>query len=292
MQLLFSRKYILCCRVYFIVYNSYVWPSIYRTSLRSRAVPAHTIAVFNAKGGVGKTSTSYNLAVGLHRFHDLRVLLVDIDPQGHAGVALGVNIADLQHRIDEVLQEKASIKDTIVKTEAGVDVVPSNILLAEAEIPISGLHGREVLLRRAVSSIINEYDVILTDCPPNVGILSVNALMAAKQVLVPVDMSYLGLLGIPVIERILGLIQNRLEHPIEILGVLATRYDSRLNIAKDVLDSLEKHFGDRLFETVIPETVKIREAPSFQASIFDHAPGSSGAMAYQQLTEEVMKRVR
>ena len=259
---------------------------------RSRTLPAHTIAVFNAKGGVGKTSTAYNLAVGLSRCHHQRVLVVDIDPQGHAGVALGVNIVNLKYRIDDVLQEKVSIVNAIVETEVGVDVLPSNIILAEAEIPISGMHGREVLLRRAIASIINDYDIILIDCPPNVGILSVNALMSSRQVLVPVDMSYLGLLGIPVIERILKLIQNRLEHPIEVLGVLATRYDKRLNIAKDVLRSLRDHFGERLLETVIPENVKIREAPSFQASIFDHAPDSTGAMAYQQLIEEVAQRVQ
>lgn len=253
---------------------------------------AHTIAVFNAKGGVGKTSTAYNLAVGLTRYHALKILVVDIDPQGHAGVALGVNIADLQHRIDDVLQEQASIVDAILDTQAGVDVLPSNILLAEAEIPISGMHGREVLLKRALATVTDDYDLILIDCPPNVGILSVNALVTSQQMLIPVDMSYLGMLGIPVIERVLGLIRNRLEHPIEILGVLATRYDRRLNIAKDVLVSLREHFGDRMFETVIPETVKIREAPSFQSSIFDHAPGSPGALAYQQLVEEVMTRAR
>lgn len=255
-------------------------------------MPAHTISVFNAKGGVGKTSTAYNLAVGLSRFHNFRVLVVDIDPQGHAGVALGVDISALKYRMDQVLQEQASIIDAIVETDSRVDVVPSNILLAEAEIPISGMHGREVLLRRAIAMVIDDYDVILMDCPPNVGILSVNALMASKQVIVPVDMSYLGLLGIPVIERILSLIRHRLEHPLEILGVLATRYDSRLNIANDVLMSLKEHYGESLFETVIPETVKIREAPSFQSSIFDHAPGSPGAESYRQLTEEVVSRAR
>lgn len=251
---------------------------------------AITISVFNAKGGVGKTSTAYNLAAALTSFHKKRILVIDIDPQGHAGVALGVNISELPHRIDEVLQEQVPIGDAIVSTPSGVDVLPSNILLAEAEIPLSGLHGREVLLRDAVSDISGEYDFILIDCPPNVGILSVNALMASHKVLIPVDMSYLGLMGIPVIERILGLIQKRLKHPIEILGVLATRFDSRLNITRDVHESLKEHFGDRVFDTVIPETVKIREAPSFQTSIFDHAPQSAGATAYKALTDEVMNR--
>lgn len=252
---------------------------------------ANCIAVFNAKGGVGKTSTAYNLAVGLKRFHNQRVLVIDVDPQGHAGVALGVNIAELDHRIDEVLQERVPITQAIVATELGVDVVPSNILLAEAEIPLTGMHGREVLLKRAVAPIKDSYNFIIYDCPPNVGILSVNALMASQCVIVPVDMSYLGLMGVPVIERMLNLIRTRLEHPIEILGVLATRYDGRLNIAKDALEDLRGHFGQGLFETVIPETVKIREAPSFQKPIFDHAPHSPGAESYQQLTDEVMSRV-
>jgi chromosome partitioning protein len=255
-------------------------------------VPAHAIAIFNAKGGVGKTSTAYNLAVALVRFHSKRVLLIDIDPQGHAGAALGVDIMNVEHRIDEVLLEQIGIKDTIVETSSGVDIIPSNILLAEAEIPLSGMPGREVLLRRAIKTISSQYDFILIDCPPNVGMLSVNALMAAQKLIIPVDMSYLGLLGIPVIERMLHLIQTRLEHPIEILGVVATRYDQRLNIAKDVLSSLKSHFGERLFETIIPETVKVREAPSFQVSIFDHAPDTSGAIAYQKFTEEMLSRVK
>ncbi|MCY6494554.1 ParA family protein [Leptolyngbya sp. GGD] len=254
-------------------------------------MPAQIIAIFNAKGGVGKTSTAYNLAVALKRFHDKRVLLIDIDPQGHAGAALGIDIMNLEHRIDEVLLEKITIKDTIVKTTSDVDLIPSNILLAEAEIPLSGMPGREVLLRRAVKTISSRYDFILIDCPPNVGMLSINALMTAQKLIIPVDPSYLGLLGIPVIERMLHLIQTRLEHPIEILGVLATRYDQRLNIAREVLASLKTRFGDRLFETVIPETVKVREAPSFQVSIFDHAPTTPGAVAYQKLTEEVLTRV-
>ncbi len=250
------------------------------------------IAIFNAKGGVGKTSTAYNLAVGLVKFYQQRVLLIDIDPQGHAGVSLGIDISTIQNRIEEVLQEKIPIQRAIVPTELGVDVLPANILLAEAEIPISGMHGREVLLRRAIAPTVDDYDFIICDCPPNVGILSVNALMASNYVLIPVDMSYLGLLGIPVIERMLNLIQTRLEHPLEILGVLATRHDIRLNISKDALDSLKERFGDTLFQTIIPETVKIREAPSYQKSIFDHAPQNSGAKAYKKFVTEVMSRVQ
>lgn len=252
---------------------------------------ATRIAVFNAKGGVGKTSTAYNLSVGLARFYDQRVLVIDVDPQGHAGVALGVDVSTIQHPIEDVLLEKIPARLAIQKTTLGVDIIPSNILLAEAEIPISGIHGREILLRRSLAPLTQEYDFVVIDCPPNVGILSVNALMAADAVVIPVDMSYLGLLGVPVIERMLHLIQTRLEHPVKILGVVATRYDSRLNIARDAYQSLIQHFGEAVFNTVIPETVKVREAPSFHKPIFDHAPDNPGAEAYKKLTEEVFKRV-
>lgn len=153
------------------------------------------LAIFNMKGGVAKSTTAYNLAVGLVRFHSQRVLLVDIDPQGNASASLGVPIWELEIQLKDALTRRISISEAIIKTESGVDVVPSNLLLAQEEIPISGLPGREVLLRKAIAPVDEKYDWILIDCPPNVGVFAVNALMAAEAVLVPVDMSYLGLLG-------------------------------------------------------------------------------------------------
>jgi chromosome partitioning protein len=187
-----------------------------------------------------------------------------------------------------VLQRQASMQDAIVSTPSGVDVVPSNILLAEEEIPITGLPGRELLLRKAIATVDKQYDFILIDCPPNVGVFAVNALMAADKVIIPVDMSYLGLLGIQGIERALGLVRDYLDHPIEVAGALATRYDGRNNLSKEVLVSLKEHFGDRMFETQIPETVKLREAPSHGQSIFEYEPSGTGAKAYQSLVNEVM----
>ena len=247
-----------------------------------------TFAIFNMKGGVGKSTTAYNLAVGLMRFKNQRVLLVDIDPQGHSSVALGIPIWELEKQIRDVLTERCSIRDALIRTSSGVEVLPSNVLLAEEEIPISGLPGRELLLRKVLSSVQDDYDVILIDCPPNVGVFSINALMASDGVIVPVDMSYLGLLGINGIERTLDLIRNRLDHPIEIAGVLGTRFDVRNNLSKTVLDKLHGHFGDRTYKTVIPETVKLREAPSYSQSIFEYDPNGAGAKAYQALVEEVM----
>lgn len=248
---------------------------------------ARKIAVFNMKGGVGKTTTACNLAVGLAKFHNQRVLLVDIDPQGNASASLGIDIWKLQRQTKDVLLRQLPIQEVIVRTNAGVDVVPSNILLAEEEIPISGLPGRELLLRKTLAPIEQEYDWIVSDCPPNVGVFTVNALIASSHVIIPVDMSYLGLLGIRGIERALKMVREALDHPIDIAGALATRFDSRNNLSKEVLRSLQEHYGDRLCKTIIPETVKIRESPSHGISIFDYDPGGAGAKAYRSLVDEV-----
>jgi chromosome partitioning protein len=247
------------------------------------------IAIFNMKGGVGKSTTAYNLAAGLVKIAQLRVLLIDIDPQGNASAALGIPIWQLEKQLKDVLQRQISLEEAIYPTESGVDIVPSNITLAEEEIPISGLPGREVLLKKAIAPILSSYDVILIDSPPNVGVFAINALMACHEVIIPVDMSYLGLLGIKGIERALTLVREYLEHPIEILGVLATRYDRRNKLSAEVLKTLSEHYGEKLFKTIIPETVKLREAPSHQQSIFEYDPKGAGAIAYEKLVKEIIK---
>lgn len=249
---------------------------------------ARKIAIFNMKGGVGKSTTAYNLAAGLVQSHSQRVLLIDTDPQGHSGAALGLPIWDLKAQLKDVFQGQVPIGQTIISTSCGVDVVPSNIQLAEEEIPISGRPGRERLLRKAIQTVSDQYDFILIDCPPNIGVFSVNALMACDGVLIPVDMSYLGLMGVQGIERALTLIRDELEHPIHIVGVLATRFDSRNKLSKEAFQSLQEHFGDQLLKTVIPETVRLREAPSFGQSIFEYDPKGNGAKAYKVILNEVL----
>lgn len=246
------------------------------------------IAIFNVKGGVAKSTTTYNLGIGLTRFNKQRVLLIDIDPQGNTGASVGVRVWELKHQIKDLLQRRVSFDETVLTTEQGVDLIPSNITLAEEEIPISGLPGREFLLKRAIASALDSYDYILIDCPPNIGIFSINALLASQEVLIPVDMSYLGLIGISAINRTLEMVRTALDHPIAIGGVLATRYDARNNLSKEVLNSLGDYFGDRLLKTIIPETVKLREAPSFGQSIFDYDPKGRGAKAYRALIEEII----
>ncbi|UJB73462.1 ParA family protein (plasmid) [Acaryochloris sp. 'Moss Beach'] len=246
------------------------------------------IAIFNMKGGVGKSTTAYNLAAGLVQSHNQRVLLIDTDPQGHSGAALGLPIWEIQAQLKDVFQGQISIHQAITSTSSGVDVVPSNIQLAEEEIPISGRPGRERLLQKAIKSVTDQYDFILIDCPPNIGVFSVNALMACDGVLIPVDMSYLGLMSIQGIERALKLIREELEHPIQIVGVLATRFDKRNKLSKEAFESLHEHFGDQLLQTVIPETVRLREAPSFGQSIFEYDPKGNGSRAYKVILDEVM----
>ena len=151
-----------------------------------------TAAIFNMKGGVGKSTTAYNLSAGLVKHHQQRVLLIDIDPQGNAAASLGIKIWELSKQLKEVLQRQEDLSDIILSTESGVDVAPSNILLAEEEIPISGLPGRELLLRKALANHKDRYDYIIIDCPPNIGVFAINALMASQQIVIPVDMSYLG----------------------------------------------------------------------------------------------------
>jgi chromosome partitioning protein len=247
-------------------------------------------AVFNLKGGVGKSTTAYNLAVGLTKFHQKRVLLVDIDPQGNSAAALGIPIWELQKQLKDALVGLMPLQSVILPTASGVDVVPSNLTLAEEEIPITGRPGRELLLRKVLAPVADAYDFVIIDCPPNIGVFSINALMSADSVLVPVDMSYLGLLGLSSIERALTLVREQLEHPISILGVLANRYDGRNNLSKEVHASLKEHFPELLFNTVIPETVKLREAPSFARTIYEHEPAGTAALAYRNLTQEVIDR--
>jgi chromosome partitioning protein len=239
------------------------------------------------KGGVAKSTTAYNLAVGLVKFKKQRVLVIDIDPQGNASAALGIPIWQLSFQLKDVLQQKTPLAQVLVTTASGVDVVPSNILLAEEEIPISGRPGRELLLKKAIAPLLNQYDFVLIDCPPNVGVFAINALMASDAVIIPVDMSYLGLLGIRGIEHALTLIREHLDHPLTVAGVLATRFDGRNNLSREVLEALKSHFGDSMFKTVIPETVKLREAPSHGQSIFEYDPSGVGAKAYRQLVDEV-----
>jgi chromosome partitioning protein len=249
------------------------------------------ISIFSQKGGVGKTTTTVNLASALQK-EGFKVLVVDIDPQGNASASLGIATWELEKQVKDILLGNADINDCLITVSDGLKIIPSNILLADQEIPISGQPGRELLLRKSLRKLKDKFDYVLIDCPPSVGVFSINALLASNYVLIPVDMSFLGLMGVKSIERTLKLIQDSLEHNIQIIGVLATQFDVRNNLTKEVHQELKNHFEEKLFKTVIPLNVRLKEAPSFGKSIIDYDPSSAGALSYEELAREVIERCK
>lgn len=251
-----------------------------------------TIAIFNAKGGVGKTTTAYNLACGLVKFHGLKTLLVDCDPQGHSSVALGLNSEAAEHTLKDVLLHRLSIDRATYATKCGVHIVPANILLAEEEIPITGLPGRELLLRKALLPIAASYDICIIDCPPNLGIFSINSLMAATVVIVPVSVGAFELFGVKLVERILEKLATYLDHQISTLRILATHYSARDNLSPQVFAALERRYGESLCDFYINSEIALRYAAGQQQSIFDYDKNCKSSASYRQLVEEVAGYVK
>jgi chromosome partitioning protein len=247
------------------------------------------IAVANQKGGVGKTTTAVNLAAFLG-VADRKTLLIDIDPQANAGSGLGVTISkDGDYSIYEVLVEGAGIEECIVKTEVpGLDVVPSHQRLVGAEIELVSMIAREMKLRTALEGIKEKYDYIIIDCPPSLGLLTVNALTAADGVLIPVQCEYYALEGLSQLLNAIDLVQKNLNPKLAIEGVLLTMYDGRLNLSQQVAEETRKFFANRVYTTMVPRNVRLSEAPSFGKPIVLYDVLCSGARSYMELAKEVM----
>jgi len=248
------------------------------------------IAVLNQKGGVGKTTTTINMGAYLaKRGHS--VLIVDLDPQGNATSGIGVDKQALDSTMYDVLFGTVTAEQIIKDTSSpNLHIVPSNAQLAAAEVDLAGEQQREYRLKNAVSHL--EYDYVLIDCPPSLGLLSINALTAANSVLIPVQAEYYALEGLGQLLEIIQRVRQGLNPTLDLLGIVVTMYDGRTSLSDQVVQELKKHFGDKLFETIIPRNVRLAEAPSFGKSILEHDKWSKGARSYKNLAKEVESRAK
>lgn len=250
---------------------------------------SHTIAVLNQKGGVGKTTTAINLASYLAK-QGSSVLLVDLDPQGNATSGLGLVKTAEQQGTYDVLLEQAKATDVVKPSQERLHVMPTDAQLAALEIELIERPEREFVLKRALEGM--EYDYIFIDCPPALSLLTVNALTAADSLLIPVQSEYYALEGLGQLLQVVQMVRQGLNPALDLLGVVMTMYDSRTALSQQVKKEVEDHFGDKVFDVVIPRNVRLAEAPSYGKAIFDHDKWSKGARAYKNLGKEVHKRVK
>jgi chromosome partitioning protein len=256
------------------------------TAYVPRPVP-RIMAVANQKGGVGKTTTAVNLGAGLAEI-GFRVLVVDLDPQGNATTGLGIDGRSFELSMYDVLMRDSKLEDAIEPTSMkNLFVAPATIDLAGAEIELVPTFSRELKLRRALESVIGDFDYILIDCPPSLGLITVNGLAAADEVLVPIQCEYYALEGLGQLLRNVHLVQANLNEKLEVSTIVLTMYDARTKLAEQVADEVRTHFGNKVCRNVIPRTVRISEAPSFGQPITTFDPTSRGAIAYRELAKEV-----
>jgi chromosome partitioning protein len=249
-----------------------------------------TIACANQKGGVGKTTTVINLGSYLALAGE-QVLVVDLDPQGNATSGLGFDRGSIERSIYDGVVDGTQIADLIIAGPLpGLDLVPSAIALAGAELELAPVEGRERRLARLLSEIVARYDYILVDCPPALGLLTVNALTAAETVLIPLQCEYYALEGLTQLLATLNLVRDHLNPGLAIKGVVLTMYDGRTNLSADVAAEARRHLGERVFETVVPRSVRLSEAPSHGLPISRYSPHSTGAVAYAALAAELRAR--
>ena len=251
---------------------------------------AKIISLANQKGGVGKTTTAINLSAALAK-EGKKVLLADADPQANASSGLGIDIRNLEATIYECLVSGIDPKLAIHHTGVdNLDLIPSHIDLVGAEIEMLGLEDRELLMKRILSHLRDQYDFILIDCSPSLGLITVNALTASDSVIIPVQAEFFALEGIAKLLNTIKIIKSKLNPQLKIEGFLVTMFDNRLRLSTQVYDEVKKHFGSLVFNTVITRNVRLSEAPSHGLSVLDYDPSSKGAKNYAALAKEVIKR--
>ena len=248
------------------------------------------IAIANQKGGVGKTTTSVNLASAL-AILEKKVLLIDADPQANATSGLGINVDDKNVGTYELLEHTAAIHDTILNTSVPhLDLIPSHIDLVAIEIELVDKNQREFMLKKALKEVTDHYDFILIDCAPSLGLITLNALTAANSVIIPIQCEYFALEGLGKLLNTIKSVQKIHNENLDIEGLLLTMYDARLRLSNQVVEEVKKHFGTMVFKTIIQRNIRLSEAPSYGENIIQYDATSKGAKNYLSLAEEVLKK--
>ena len=248
---------------------------------------ARIIALANQKGGVGKTTSTINIGAGLHKAGK-RVLMVDLDPQGNLTVSVGIQAHELELTMFEVLKSDCGIHNAIIKR--GYDVLPADIRLSGADMELNGIPGREMLLKDALAHIAAEYDYILIDCPPSLGLITLNGLTAANEIFIPLQAEFLALNGMSQLINTVKAVQKRLNPQLGITGIVVTLYDGRKNLNKEVLEKIRQYFPNKTFSTLIRDNIALAEAPSHGKDIFEYRADSTGAADYKALCGEIIKQ--
>lgn len=248
-----------------------------------------TIALANQKGGVGKTTTTINLGAYLAN-EGQRVLIIDIDPQGNAGSGLGLDITQAKSTIYQWLIDANAALPAQATNQKNLEIIPANIDLSGFEIDVREDNNRDYILKNRLAAISDRYDFVLIDCPPSLGILTINALTAANSVLIPLQCEYFALEGLTQLLRIINLVRTKLNPQLTIEGVLLTMFDARTRLASQVVQDVREHFKKQVYDVIIPRNVKLSEAPSFGQPISVYDPQSTGAIAYKTLAKDLLSR--
>lgn len=248
------------------------------------------IAIFNQKGGVGKTTTNINLGACL-ALKGKKVLMLDIDPQGNTTSGIGISKKALDNTVYELLiDENFDPKEAILHTSIdGLDIVPASVDLAGAEIELVALEGREKRLKKAIDKVREDYDYIFIDCPPSLGLLTINSLTAVESVLVPIQCEFYALEGVSQLVSTIDLVRKNLNKDLAIEGVILSMFDGRTNLSAQVVQEVKKYFGSKVYSTVIPRNIRLAEAPSYGLAITEYDPKSKGAEAYKEFAEEFLE---